>query len=115
MTLYSVYQRNAEVPTAVPDRFSWFAALLPPVFALVQGLWLLLVGWVLTLLLLGAFALWGGGDAAFWLYAIGATLLGFEAPALRFGKLGRTGWSWRTDLIAADEDLALVDYLKQQR
>ena len=115
MTLYSVYARNADAPTAVPDRFSWFAALLPPVYALVHGLWLLLLGWVLALLLFGAFALWGGDAAAFWLYVIGATLLAFEAPALRRGKLVSTGWSHRTDLIAADADLALVEYLKQQR
>ena len=48
-----------------------------------------------------------------------AVVLLFAAPSadakwsLRHGKLGRTGWSWRTDLIAADEDLALVDYLKR--
>ena len=39
MTLYSVFDRRLdEAPATVPDRFSWFAALLPPIWALAHGL-----------------------------------------------------------------------------
>jgi hypothetical protein len=41
MTVYAVFDRDANlVPAVVPERFSWFAAFLPPVFAIVHGLWL---------------------------------------------------------------------------
>ena len=42
MTIFALY-RSADDPTALPvavsERFSWFAALLPPVHALVHRLW----------------------------------------------------------------------------
>ena len=60
MTLYSIFEKPQGMaaknrvpvvvpPVAVADRFSWFAALFPPVFALFNGLWLLLVFWVFKL------------------------------------------------------------------
>ncbi len=114
MTLYSVYERPSDAPTAVADRFSWSAALLPPVHALVHGLWLLLAIWgVGTAVIIGS-SLLIGGDAAFWLYLLFATLIGFEASSFRRVKTGKRGGLYRTEIVAADEDLALVDYLKRQ-
>ena len=63
MTLYSIFEKPQGMaaknrvpvvvpPVAVADRFSWFAALFPPVFALFNGLWLLLVFWVALVALL---------------------------------------------------------------
>ncbi len=113
MTLYSVYARNADAPEAVADRFSWLAALLPPVYALAHGLWLVLLGWVAVVLGLSVLGQWMGEDAATGLYILAAILFGFEAHRLRGTKLMRRGWSYRTDVFAADPDLAAVDYLKQ--
>ncbi len=113
MTLYSVYARNAVAPQAVADRFSWLAALLPPVFALAHGLWLALLGWVVVVVGLAVLGQWIGKDAATALYFLAAVLFGFEAQRLRGTNLMRRGWSYRTDVFAADPDLAAVDYLKQ--
>lgn len=114
MTLYSVYERPNDAPTAVADRFSWSAALLPPVHALVHGLWLLLVVWGLGIIAIATSSVWIGSEAAFWLYVLFATLIGFEAASFRRVKTGRRGGLYRTEIVAAGEDLALVDYLKQQ-
>ena len=114
MTLYSVYERPSDAPLAVADRFSWSAALLPPVHALVHGLWLLLVIWVVGTVAIAAASLVIGGEAAFWLYLLFATLIGFEAGSFRRVKTAKRGGRYRTEIVAADEDLALVDYLKRQ-
>lgn len=111
MTLYSLYRGENQDLIAVADRFSWFAALLPPVYALVHGLWFLLLGWVVATLAVVALGLYAGGAAAFWTYILLATLLGFEAATLRRLKLGRRGWHYRGEVIAADEDLATVEAL----
>lgn len=113
MTLYSVYARQDRAPAAVADRFSWFAALLPPVYALVHGLWLMLLGWVVGVLALWALGLYAGGDAAFWTYILLAVLTGLEAPTLRRTWLSRHGWRYRGEIVAPDEDLAIVETLKR--
>ncbi len=114
MSLYSVYERPNDAPTAVADRFSWSAALLPPVHALVHGLWLLLLVWIVGTVAIGVSGLWVGSKAAFWLYVLFATLIGFEASSFRRVKTGKRGAEYRTEVIAVDEGLALVDYLKRQ-
>ena len=86
MTLYSLFTRNGAdgpdaAPQAVAERFSWFAFLLPPVYALVHRLWLAFLGLVVVILALGFAGRWLGGDAAFWLYGLMALWFGFEAPA----------------------------------
>ncbi len=96
----------------VPDRFSWFAALLPPVFALMHGLWLELVAWVIVVVLLSLASNVIGDDAALWIYVVFAIWIGFEAAALRRSALKRGGWRYRTEVIAASEDLAEVEGIK---
>ena len=114
MTLYSVYARPSDGPIAVADRFSWSAALLPPVHALVHGLWLLLTGWAFGTALIVALAPWIGGAASFWLYVLMAVLIGFEAPAFRRVQAARSGGAYQGDYVAQAEDLALVEYMKRQ-
>lgn len=111
MTVYSVFERPDELaPAVIPEKFSWFAALLPPVHALVHGLWLGLIVYVAAVIALGFASVWLG-EAAFWLYALLAMLIGFEAPALRRAKLQARGWTWRADVVAAAEDLAQRDWI----
>ena len=115
MTLYSIFERQAPapaVPAAVPDRFSWFAALLPPVFALAHGLWLELVAYVVALAGIALVATLAGAAAAFWLYVLLALLVGFEAASLRGRALRRKGYAYRTELVATAADLAEVEWLK---
>lgn len=114
MTLYSVYERRNDAPAAVADRFYWSAALLPPVHALGHGLWALLLVWLVGTVAIVALSVWVGGGAAFWLYVLFATLIGFEASSFRRVKTAKRGGRYRGEVIAADEDLALVDYLKRQ-
>jgi hypothetical protein len=114
VTLYSLYRRENQEPKVVADRFSWFAALLPPVYALVHGLWLLLLGWVVAVLAVVALGLYAGGEAAFWTYILLAILTGFEAATLRRTRLGRHGWQYGGELFAPDEDLAIVETLKRK-
>ncbi len=114
VTLYSLYRDENQVPIAVADRFSWSAALLPPVHALVHGLWLLLGGWVLGTLAIVALSLWIGGAAGFWLYVLFAVLIGFEASSFRRVRTARHGAAYQGDYISAAEDLALVEYMKRQ-
>jgi hypothetical protein len=113
VTLYSVYERQNDAPAAVADRFSWSAALLPPVHALVHGLWLLLAIWLVGTLAIGALGLWVGGSAGFWLYVLFAALIGFEAASFRRVRTARRGGRYQGEIVAAAEDLALVDYLKR--
>jgi hypothetical protein len=114
VTLYSVYARENAAPTAVADRFSWFAALLPPVYALVHGVWLLLAVWVAAVIAIAALGTWLGGDAAFWTYILLAILIGFEASTFHRRHLGHRGWQYRGEVFAADEDLAIVEALKRK-
>jgi len=115
MTTYAVFDRNAKgAPAVVPDRFSWFAALLPPVFALVHGLWLELVAYVAVVALLSMASVWIGDDASFWIYVVFALWIGFEAAGLRRSALKRQGWNYRTDVIAAADDLAELEWLKRR-
>ncbi|RYE88174.1 MAG: DUF2628 domain-containing protein, partial [Hyphomicrobiales bacterium] len=98
-------------PAVVPDKFSWAAAILPPVYALNHGLWLGLVLYVVAVAAIGVSSLWIGDDAAFWLYGLLAVLIGFEAAGFRRAKLRRKGWAYRSDVIAAAPDLAQRDWL----
>lgn len=112
MTLYSVFERPNEIaPAVVPEKFSWAAAILPPVYALYHGLWLGLILYLVAVAAIAVASLWIGGEAAFWLYVLLASLVGFEAAGFRRAKLTRKGWSYRSDIIATAPDLAQRDWI----
>jgi hypothetical protein len=121
MTLYSIFEKpqakaaKDRAPVAIPERFSWFATLLTPVFALVHGLWLLLVFWVALVMGMAYASRVIGPEAAMWLYGVVVLFLGFEAPALRRDWLLLRGWQWRGDIISQAEDLAQRDYLSLRK
>jgi hypothetical protein len=121
MTLYSIFEKPQEKaakrrvrfapPVAVADRFSWLAVLLPPLFALLNGLWLLLLFWIVLVGGLVYASRVIGDDAAFALYVLVAVFMGFEAPAFRRDGLLARGYLWRGDVVAAAPDLAERDFL----
>src|SRR5689334_15909527 len=125
MTVYSILEKPQEKaakkrvrfapPVAVPDRFSWFAAILPPLFALAHGLWLLLLFWIVLVAGLGYISLVIGDTAAGAIYVLVALFLGFEAPAFRRDALLLRGYVWRGDVIASGADLAERDFLARPK
>jgi hypothetical protein len=114
VTLFAIYSRQPAAPAAIPETFSWTAFLLPPVFALVHGLWLELIAFVVAVIALGFAATILGGSATFWLYALFALWIGFAAPSLRRQALHRGGWHHRGDRVAAAPDLATLSFLESK-
>lgn len=113
MTIYAVFERDAKEGAAVvADRFSWFAAILPPAYAIVHGLWLELAAFVVLVLLLFVVGKVASAEAAFWAYVVIAAWLGFEAPRFRAAALERNGWMHRADVIAAGRDMAELEGLR---
>ena len=76
----------------LPERFSWFAFLLPPFWAIAKGLWRVLI---LMLVMLTAVLLANKfvNLPVFSIYLLGAWWLGFEASALQSTTLERRGWT----------------------
>lgn len=114
MTVYSVYARDGDLPAGIPDRFRWSAALLPPVDALLHRAWAMLVLWMAGTLAIGVSSLWLGDAAAVWLYLLFAAWFGFAAPRFHARALARRGWHHRSEIVAADEDLALMTWLSHK-
>ena len=96
------------------DRFCWFAFLLPPIWALANGLWLLLVGMVVVIAafiqLTDFLALPG-----FSLYFLFALWLGFEANWMIGAKLIRGGWQDDSMVSAPSLMQAETRYFARQR
>jgi hypothetical protein len=121
MTIYSIYEKspakggNIVAPAAIPERFSWFAMLLTPIYALAHGLWLLLLFWLVLIFALYAVGRVIGTDATFAIYCLVAVFLGFEAPAFRRDSLALRGWQYRGEVIAPREDRAQTEYLSHRK
>jgi hypothetical protein len=116
MAIYSIFTRDGDpAPQAVGDRFSWFAALLPPVYALVHSLWWGLLGWIAGTAAIVALGFVIGSDAAFWLYVLLALLFGLEAASLRRVALGRRGHAYRGERLATREEEAELFWLTHRR
>jgi hypothetical protein len=115
MTLYSVFDRRLdEAPAVVPDRFSWFAALLPPVFGLVHGLWLALLSNLVGVALIGSAGLWLGPEAGIWLYVLFAILIVWQPSGVRRRAVRRRGYIHRAEHFADADDLADVDSTRRR-
>ena len=113
VTLFAIYDHEGQrVPQAVPERFSWAAALLPPVFLLRHGLWLETFLWAGGVVMLRVGAVVIGGAAAFWLYVLGAIAIGFAAPSLRRRALRSRGWTARGHCVAPSADMAQMEVLR---
>ena len=111
MTLYAILMPKPEtgaLPQAVPEKFSWFAFLLPPVHALAHRLWDQLALYLVALVALVLSESWIGGDAVIWLYIALAAACGFAAPGARHRALLRRGYRPVGYRYATDADLARV-------
>ncbi|HEX4297249.1 MAG TPA: DUF2628 domain-containing protein [Devosia sp.] len=126
MTVYSIFEKpqgkaaknrvpQVIPPVAVADRFSFLAAIFPPFYALFNGLWLVLVFWIVLALGLAYISRVIGTEAAAWLYVLVAVFIGFEAPAFRRDALLARGYLWRGDAVAAAADLAERDFLARPK
>ena len=116
MTLFAIFQHQTELdamPRVVAEKFSWLAFLLPPVFALVHGLWLELLAFVLAVVALGVAAPFVGG-AIVWVYLLFALWLGLEAPTLLRANLSRRHFRHRALRVAPSADLALLGMLERR-
>jgi hypothetical protein len=115
MTLYAIFDPKPgrpDLPAAVPEKFSWLAALLPPVFLAAHGLWLELVAWVLKLVALLVLATVIGEEAAVLLYGLASIWLGFAAAGLRRHALAQRGWRLRGERVALTAELAQLEALR---
>ena len=115
MTLYAIFDPKpgkTDLPAAIPETFSWFAALLPPLFLLAHGLWLELVAWIVAVLALMVLSGFIGGEAASALYLLGAPWLGFAAPGLRRHALAWRGWTHRGERVAVSTDMAQLEAIR---
>lgn len=115
MTLYAIFDPKPgrpDLPAAIPEIFSWFAALLPPFFLMAHGLWLELAAFVLKLAVLVVLSVFIGGDTAFALYVLVALWLGFAASGLRRHALAWRGWTHRGERVALSADMAQLGALQ---
>ncbi len=115
MAVFTIFDRPGradEAPRIVPEHFSWFAALLPPVYAFSHRMWLSLIVYLLVLggIIGASFVI--GDMAARLVYILFALWIGFEAPMLRRRSLLSKGYLQRADLVAQDADLAVVEWFR---
>jgi hypothetical protein len=115
VTLYAILMPkpgSAALPEAVAEKFSWFAALLPPVHALAHRLWDQLALFLVGLAAIVVAERWTGADAAIWLYILLALACGFAAPAARRRSLRRRGYGAEGYRFAPDSDLARLSAME---
>lgn len=115
MTLYAIYDPKPgtpALPAAVPEKFSWLAALLPPVFLLIHGLWVELLALIVLIVALVMLSGFIGDDAASALYLLAAIWLGFAASGQRRNGLAARGWTLRGERLAATAEMAQLEALQ---
>jgi len=101
MTIYSAYESDSDGVACLPERFNWFAALLPLIWALVHRLWR---GFALLLVIEIGIAVLAGllGVPFLGLYLLFAIWVGFEANQMHGRGLVRRGWRFAGAVNADD-------------
>jgi len=117
VTVYSLFEPKADAdpltqPAIVSDGFSPFAFWLPPVYMLMHRLWLAMVFYVIAVAGLLVLTPWLGQGAAMMIYFLLALAIGFEAGSLRRSKLRRRGFTHAHEIVAAEKDLAELQWLR---
>ena len=118
MSIYTLHQHPDDASGAdlvcLPDRFNWFAALLPPFWAVANGLWkvlALMIAALLGMMALGMFFTL----PVLGLYLLGVWWLGFEANHIHSKALTKKGWGGGVDIIASDDLVAEQTYFARQK
>lgn len=113
LTLYAIHRsKTGAPPEAVAESFSWFAAVLLPIHALVHGLWGQLAIIVLALIVIIVGAAYLGSGASLGLYLLLAISCGLAAPGARIRALMRRGHAPIGYRVATDPDLARLAALE---
>ena len=117
MSIYILHQhpedQSGQDFICLSDGFNWFAALLPPIWALSHGLWRIFAVMVVSMAALVAvkfvfdFPLWA-------IYGLSVWWLGLEANHLHSRFLFATGWGEGINIIAADALMAQRDFFERQ-
>lgn len=94
----------------VPDKFSWFAALLTPVWCLVHLMWLELLAYVGVAFILGFVTFFVGEDAAWWIGILVAILIGLEAGSIRGRFLERKNYVLKAIVPSSSSEDAAYRY-----
>jgi hypothetical protein len=113
MTAYMVFEppadrgdraARAERIVFVPDRFSWGAFLLAPLWMLWRRLWLVFVAYLIVMAAVTVGLRFAGValGARFLVGVLIALLVGFEAANLRRSALLRAGWRERGTIVGHD-------------
>ena len=99
--------RATDRVTFVRDGFHVWAALLGAVWLAWHRLWLALLGWIVLMIAvdIGMVRLGIGAAAIFFVDALLALLLGFEAASLERWTLSRRSWR-QLDIVVADDEEA---------
>ena len=94
--------------TFVRDGFHVWAALFGVIWLAWHRLWLALIGWIVLMIVIdvGMLRLGVGGTAIFFVDALLALLLGFEAASLERWTLSRRNWRQLDIVVAEDQDAA---------
>ena len=107
LRLWTVHRKGAQKLDLVPDGFSLFALVLPPLWAIWHGLWLVLLGMVAVAFLAGLYSPLAVSPV---MYGIGA-IAAFDGGALRRLELRLRGWREVAVVEAATEEGAEETWL----
>ena len=105
MTLFLLHENTERQDDknliCLPDRFNWFAFVLPPIWALSNKLWfnfLAMILYVLASTLVGEFLIL----PTLALYVLAVVWLGFEANAILGKSYARRGWRALNPVVATN-------------
>ncbi len=120
MSIYRIFlQQNANVMNISDDdsliiveKFSWFACLLPPIWAMAHNLWVELALFVAAMIGLSFLSPLIGSEAVFWIYLLIVVWIGFEAPAILARAKMRKGFTSQGDIIAQNDEESQVVWVK---
>ncbi len=96
----------------IKEKFSCFACLLPPIWAMAHNLWVELALFVAAMIGLSFLSPLIGDEASFWLYVIGAIWIGFEASAILAKAKMRKGFTSQGDIIAQNDEESQIAWVK---
>ncbi len=123
MSIYRVLQtpnKNQEMINSIisdddslliKEKFSWFAFLLPPIWAIANNLWVELILFIAAVIFLSLLNPIIGSEASFWLYILGSFWIGVEACSILTRSKKRKGFVAMGDLLAQNDEEAFASWV----